>query len=67
MKPTPMVGVRGRPILWHIMKHFEHFGFNEFFIALGYRGEVIKRSFVDYQSLNGSFTVDLVAGTLEGA
>ncbi len=48
LKPKPMVEIGGRPILWHIMKHYAHHGFKEFFIALGYRGEVVKRFFLDY-------------------
>ena len=40
--PKPMVEIGGRPILWHIMKHYAHYGFNEFVVALGYKGEVIK-------------------------
>ncbi len=65
IRPKPMVEIGGRPILWHIMKHYAHFGFNEFFIALGYRGEEIKRYFLDYHSLNGSMTVNLSTGNLE--
>ena len=57
LKPKPMVEVGGQPILWHILKHYSHYGFNEFFIALGHRGDVIKRFFVDYGTLNGSFTI----------
>jgi glucose-1-phosphate cytidylyltransferase len=49
VKPKPMVEIGGRPILWHIMKTFGHFGFKEFVVALGYRGEVIKRYFLDYR------------------
>lgn len=63
--PKPMVEIGGRPILWHIMKHYAHYGFNEFFIALGYKGDVIKRYFLDYYSLNGSMTVDLGRGVVE--
>jgi glucose-1-phosphate cytidylyltransferase len=59
IKPKPMVEIGGRPILWHIMKHYAHYGFKEFFIALGYRGEIVKRFFLDYCSLSGSMTVDL--------
>ncbi len=62
IKPKPMVEIGGRPILWHIMKHYAHFGFMEFFIALGFKGEVIKRYFMDYYSLNGSMTIDLSTG-----
>ena len=65
IKPKPMVEVGGRPILWHIMRYYSHFGFKEFFIALGYRGEVIKRYFVDYCALSGSMTVDLRRGSVE--
>ncbi|MBA3715142.1 MAG: glucose-1-phosphate cytidylyltransferase [Pyrinomonadaceae bacterium] len=62
IKPKPMVEVGGYPILWHIMKHYAYYGFKEFFVALGYRGEVIKRYFLDYYSLNGSITIDLACG-----
>jgi glucose-1-phosphate cytidylyltransferase len=62
VKPKPMVVVGERPILWHIMKHFGHYGFNEFCIALGYKGDLIKRYFLDYYTLNGSMTVDLSTG-----
>lgn len=62
LRPKPMVEIGGRPILWHIMKHYAHHGFKEFFIALGYRGEMVKRFFLDYCSLSGSMTVDLANG-----
>src|SRR5207253_2208398 len=62
LKPKPMVEVGGRPILWHIMKLFAHHGFNEFAIALGYKGEVIKRFFLDFALLNSSFTVQVSSG-----
>src|SRR6267143_7270635 len=65
LKPKPLVDIGGRPILWHIMKHYGHFGFNEFFIALGYRGEDIKRFFMDYSSFNGNMTINLASGELE--
>ena len=65
VKPKPMVEIGGRPILWHIMKHYAHFGFREFFIALGYKGEVIKRYFLDYYTLSSSMTVDLSNGKVE--
>jgi glucose-1-phosphate cytidylyltransferase len=42
VKPKPMVEIGGKPILWHIMKHFAHHGFQEFFVALGYKGDVIN-------------------------
>jgi glucose-1-phosphate cytidylyltransferase len=62
VKPKPMVEIGGRPIFWHIIKHYAHYGFREFFIALGYKGEVIKRYFLDYYTLNGSMTLDLASG-----
>lgn len=58
VKPKPMVEIGGRPILWHIMKHYLHYGFDEFVIALGYRGEYIKRYMIDYCSLNSNLKVD---------
>jgi glucose-1-phosphate cytidylyltransferase len=65
IKPKPMVEIGGRPILWHIMKHYAHHGFREFFIALGHRGEMVKRFFFDYCSLSGSVTVDLSSGVVD--
>ena len=65
VKPKPMVEVGGRPILWHIMKHYAHYGFNEFLVALGYKGEIVKRHFLDYYTLNGSITIDLSSGKVE--
>lgn len=59
VKPKPMVEIGGRPILWHIMKHYAHYGLNDFAVALGYRGEVIKRFFMDYVDLNGHLTLSL--------
>ena len=47
VKPKPMVEIGGRPILWHIMKIYDHYGFSNFVIALGYKGEVIKKYIVD--------------------
>ncbi|MSR22663.1 MAG: glucose-1-phosphate cytidylyltransferase [Gemmatimonadetes bacterium] len=64
-KPKPMVEIGGHPILWHIMKHYGFHGFNEFVVALGYKGEAIKKFFVDYQNLHGDLTIDLVRGHME--
>jgi len=64
IKPKPMVEIGGQPILWHIMKHYAHYGFSEFFIALGYRGEIVKRFFLDYCSLSGNMTLDLSRGAV---
>lgn len=65
VKPKPMVEVGAHPILWHIMKHYAHYGFKEFYIALGYKGEIIKRFFLDYYSLSGSMTVNISNGAIE--
>ena len=65
IKPKPMVEIGGHPIIWHIMEHYAHFGFRNFVIALGYKGEVIKRFMVDYCSLSNNLTVDLRKGTVD--
>lgn len=66
IKPKPMVEIGGRPILWHIMMHYAHYGFRDFVIALGYKGEVIKKYMVDYCSLNSSnLKVNLRTGTIK--
>jgi glucose-1-phosphate cytidylyltransferase len=64
IKPKPMIEIGGRPILWHIMKHYAHQGFKEFFVALGYKGEIIKRYFLEYYNLNGSITIDFKNGEI---
>jgi glucose-1-phosphate cytidylyltransferase len=64
IKPKPMVEIGGRPILWHIMKHYSHHGYRDFVVALGYKGEVIKRYMVEYASLHSDLTVDLRAGNV---
>lgn len=61
-KPKPMVEIGGRPILWHILKHYAHYGLKEFVVALGYKADVIKRYFLDYADLNGNLTVELSEG-----
>ena len=58
VKPKPMVEIGGRPILWHIMMHYATYKFRDFVIALGYKGEVIKKYMVDYCQLTGHLTVD---------
>src|ERR1700753_4213741 len=62
VRPKPMVDVGGKPILWHILKHLAHHQLTESVIALGYKGEVIKRYFHDAMTLNGSLTVDFTRG-----
>ena len=61
-KPKPMVEIGGKPILWHIMKTFAHFGHIDFYVALGYKAELIKEYFLHYRTLNADFTVDLGTG-----
>ncbi|MBU3700558.1 MAG: glucose-1-phosphate cytidylyltransferase [Acidimicrobiia bacterium] len=58
-RPKPMVEVGGRPILWHIMKNFAHFGLNEFVVCTGYKGEVIKEYFLHYEARMNDFTIHL--------
>jgi glucose-1-phosphate cytidylyltransferase len=62
--PKPMVRIGGKPILWHIMKTFAHFGHKDFYVALGYKAEVIKEFFLNYRTLNADFTVDLGTGSV---
>lgn len=62
--PKPMVEIAGRPILWHIMKYFSHFGINEFIICVGYRGYVIKEYFSNYFLHNSDVTFDLSTNTI---
>ena len=65
LKPKPMVEIGGKPILWHIMMHYAHYGFDEFAIALGYKGEVIKKYMLDYCSLNRDLSVSLKTGKVK--
>lgn len=62
VRPKPLVEIGGRPILWHIMKHYSCYGFSEFVLALGYKGEQIKRYFLDFFALSRDFTVTLEDG-----
>ena len=58
-KPKPLVEISGKPILWHIMKLYSAFGFKDFILCLGYKGEMIKSYFYNYEILNNDFTVEL--------
>jgi len=62
--PKPMVSIGGKPIIWHIMKHYADFGHKDFHIALGYKSEVIKEYFLNYTTLNSDFNVDLSSGKI---
>src|SRR5271155_66019 len=58
-RPKPMVEIGGRPILWHIMKMYAHYGMREFVLCLGYRGNMIKEYFLNYEAMNNDFTICL--------
>jgi glucose-1-phosphate cytidylyltransferase len=58
-RPKPMVEIGGRPILWHIMKMYAHYGFRDFVLCLGYRGNIIKEYFLNYEAMNNDFTMCL--------
>ena len=62
--PKPMVRIGRKPILWHIMKTYAYFGHKDFYVALGFKAEVIKEYFLNYHTLNADFTVDLGDGTV---
>ena len=62
VKPKPMVEIGGKPILWHVMKHYAQYGYNDFAIALGYKGEYIKRWMKDLSSLHSNMTVKTGTG-----
>ena len=58
-KPKPMVEIGGKPIIWHIMKTYSHYGFNEFIICLGYKGYLIKEYFKNYMLHTSDITLNL--------
>jgi glucose-1-phosphate cytidylyltransferase len=62
IKPKPMVEIGGKPILWHIMKIYSWHGVNEFIIALGYKGEVIKDYFLNFFAFNNDVSIDIESG-----
>ncbi len=64
-KPKPMVEIGGYPILWHIMKHYSGYGHNQFIVALGYKGEIIKKYMTDYNAQNSNVTVNLKNGDIK--
>ena len=63
--PKPMVPIGNKPVLWHIMKIYSHYGFNDFIICLGVRGNVIKNYFYQYEIINNDFTIDLSSGDID--
>ena len=64
LKPKPMVEIGGRPILWHIMKTYSHYGFNEFIILCGYKGYLIKEYFANYYRHHSDLTVDMATNSI---
>ncbi len=64
IRPKPMVEIGGKPVLWHIMKNYNHYGFNDFIVCLGYKGYVIKEYFMNYFLHNSDITVDLGNNTV---
>ena len=62
LRPKPMVEIGGKPMLWHIMNLYGHYGFQEFIVALGYRSEVVKDYFLTFHPMNADLTVDLATG-----
>jgi glucose-1-phosphate cytidylyltransferase len=65
IRPKPMVEIGGMPVMWHIMMHYHHYGYREFAIALGYKGEYIKRWFADYCTLSGSMTLHVPTASMK--
>ena len=63
--PKPMVMIGRNPIIWHIMNHYNHFGFEDFLVALGYKAEIIKDYFLNYHKINSNFKIDLSSGKIE--
>jgi glucose-1-phosphate cytidylyltransferase len=59
IRPKPMVEIGGKPIIWHIMKHYSHYGFNEFIVCLGYKGYVIKEFFANLFLHLSDVTIDI--------
>jgi glucose-1-phosphate cytidylyltransferase len=64
-RPKPMVEIGGRPILWHIMKIYAHYGYTDFVVCLGYKGQVIRDYFLNYQTRNCDFTITLGSGAID--
>ena len=64
VRPKPMVPIGNHPILWHIMRSYSHYGFNNFILCLGYKSEVIKAYFLNYPTMNSDFTIGLKTNSL---
>ena len=64
-KPKPLIEIGNKPIIWHIMKHYSHFGFNDFIICCGYKGNLLKEYFVNYYMHNSDISIDLQNNSLK--
>ncbi len=62
--PKPMVPIGSKPILWHIMQRYAKFNHKDFYVALGYKAELVKEYFLNYRAINSNFTIDLHSGKL---
>jgi glucose-1-phosphate cytidylyltransferase len=65
LRPKPMVEIGGKPIMWHIMKSYESYGMNDFILALGYKGDVIKDYFLNYHARQSNLTIELKSGKID--
>ena len=65
IKPKPMVEIGDKPIIWHIMKIYSHYGFNDFIVLCGYKGQVIKRYFANYYLNNSDITIDMRSNSVD--
>lgn len=63
--PKPMVHIGSKPMLWHIMKYYSHFGFDDFIILLGVKGHIIKQYFYNFEAMNNDFTIDMSTGKID--
>lgn len=64
-RPKPLVEIGGKPMLWHIMKIYAHYGFKDFILCLGYKGKLIKDYFLNYEMINNDFTIELGTGNIK--
>ena len=65
IKPKPMIEIGGKPIIWHIMNIYAHYGFKDFVVALGYKGEVLKEYFLNYYHHESDLTIDIKTGKVK--
>ncbi len=65
VRPKPMISIGGMPVLWHIMKTYAYYGFKDFILCLGYKGEAIKEYFYNYEMLSNNFTIELGTKNIE--